>query len=304
MPAAPVSKLSRVRSWFTRDLGELFATPRKLDAALEAELEARLVAGDVGVATAAALIKALRGAAGDGALDATTARRLLSQAIAARLAPLAKPFAVDRAHQPFVVLVVGVNGAGKTTTIAKLAARARSAGMSVVLAAGDTFRAAALEQLGTWGTRVGATVVAQGEGADPAAVAHDAFVSARARGVDLLIVDTAGRLHTQQGLMEELKKVRRVLAKLEGSAPHEVLLVIDGSQGQNALTQARQFKDAIGVTGLVVTKLDGSAKGGILLAIATELAIPVRALGVGENADDLIDLDPDDYADALVGAAT
>ena len=309
MTAPRANALAKLRSLLTRDLGELFATPRRLDDALASELEGRLIAGDVGVTTSAALIAALRRAAGSTELDANAARSLLRQEISSRLAPLAVPFAFDRSHQPAVVLVVGVNGAGKTTTIAKLAARARAEGLSVVLAAGDTFRAAALEQLGSWGTRVGAAVVggpadAQGEGADPAAVAHDAFMSARARGADLLIVDTAGRLHTQHGLMDELRKVKRVLAKLEPSAPHEVLLVLDGSQGQNALVQARQFKDAVGVTGLVVTKLDGSAKGGILLAIAAELAIPIRALGVGETAADLVDLDPAGFAATLVGAAT
>jgi fused signal recognition particle receptor len=292
-----------LRAWLSKDVSELFAAPRRIDEALAAELEVRLIAGDVGVAMAKALIAALRKAAGDASLDAAAVRKLLTDEVAARLAPLAHPFAVGRAQRPFVVLVVGVNGAGKTTTIAKLAARARADGLSVVLAAGDTFRAAALEQLATWGARVGAAVVAQGEGADPAAVAHDAYASAKSRGADVLFVDTAGRLHSQQGLMDELKKVRRVLAKLEPSAPHEVLLVLDGSQGQNALVQARQFKDAVGVTGLVITKLDGSAKGGILLAIAAELALPVRALGVGEGAVDLVDFDPAGYAQALVGAA-
>jgi fused signal recognition particle receptor len=303
MTAPRSSPFATLRAFLTRDVGELFDAPRRIDAALAAELETRLIAGDVGVASAKALVAALRQAAGDAMQDAKAVRQLLAHEVAIRLAPFAVPLAADRAQHPYVVLVVGVNGAGKTTTIAKLAERARAEGLTVVLAAGDTFRAAALEQLATWGERVGAQVVSQGMGSDPAAVAHDALLSAKARGADLLIVDTAGRLHTQQGLMDELKKVQRVLAKLQPGAPHEVLLVLDGSQGQNALVQARAFHAALGVTGLVVTKLDGSAKGGVLLAIVAELGIPVRALGMGETAADLVDLEPAEFAAALVGAA-
>jgi len=297
------ARLNQSDSWLTRDVRELFAARRALDDALAEQLEARLILGDVGVETAAALVAALRRAAGGRELEAAEVEALLAAEVATRLAPLARPLTVDPARRPFVVLVVGVNGAGKTTTIAKLAEREQRAGRQVLLAAGDTFRAAAAEQLGVWGARLGVPVIAQAPGTDPAAVVHDAYTSAVARGVDLLLIDTAGRLHTQGGLMDELGKVRRVLAKLSADAPHEVLLVLDGSQGQNALTQARRFREAVGVTGLVVTKLDGSAKGGVLLAIAAALALPIRALGIGEGAGDLLDFDPAEYARALVGGA-
>jgi fused signal recognition particle receptor len=296
------ARLNRGDSWLTRDVRELFGTRRVLDDALAAELEERLLAGDVGTRAAGELVAGLRRAAAGAALDASDAGRLLADEVAGRLAPFARPLVVDAAQHPFVVLVVGVNGAGKTTTIAKLAERELSAGRRVLLAAGDTFRAAATEQLAAWGERLGLEVVAQPPGADPAAVVHDALGVAQARGVDLLLVDTAGRLHTQGGLMDELAKVKRVIAKRLPGAPHEVLLVLDGGQGQNALAQARRFKDAIGVTGLVVTKLDGSARGGTLLALTAELGLPVRALGIGESPSDLVDLDPRAYAAALVGA--
>jgi len=201
------------------------------------------------------------------------------------------------------VLMVGVNGVGKTTTIGKLARRFQQEGRSVVLAAGDTFRAAAVEQLKSWGERNAVPVVAQGSGADAASVIFDALQSARAKRTDVLVADTAGRLHTQGGLMDELSKIRRVLAKLDPDAPHEVLLVIDGTTGMNAISQVRQFRQAIGVTGLVVTKLDGSAKGGVVFALAKEFGLPIRYVGLGETAEDLRVFDPAAYVDGLLPAA-
>ena len=279
------ARLNRGDSWLTRDVRELFGAPRVIDAALADELEARLIAGDVGPAMAAHLVEALRRRAKGAALDAHGVSAALAAEVSESLSSLARPLVPDAAAKPFVVLVVGVNGAGKTTTIAKLAERWTREGRKVVLAAGDTFRAAAVEQLKVWGERAGVTVVAQDGGADPAAVAHDAWSHARSRGADVLLIDTAGRLHTQGGLMEELKKVGRVLAKLDAAAPHEVLLVLDGSQGQNALAQAREFRKAVAVSGLVITKLDGSARGGALLAIGAETGLPIRAIGIGEGAD-------------------
>jgi len=214
--------------------------------------------------------------------------------------PVSRPLVVDESKRPYVILVVGVNGSGKTTTIGKLARRLGAEGRKVVLAAGDTFRAAAIEQLQVWGDRNGVPVIAQVAGADPAAVIYDAMQSARARGADVLIADTAGRLHTQSNLMDELRKVKRVLGRLDESAPHEVLLVLDAGQGQNALTQAQQFNQAMGVTGLVVTKLDGTAKGGIVLAIADRLGLPLRYVGVGEQAEDFGVFDAEAFVDAVL----
>ncbi len=210
---------------------------------------------------------------------------------------------VDRARRPFVILVVGVNGSGKTTTIGKLARRLVAEKRSVLLAAGDTFRAAAIEQLGIWAQRAGVEVVSQQAGADPGAVVFDAMAAAKTRNVDVLIADTAGRLHSQSHLMEELKKIRRVLARVEPSAPHEVLLVLDANQGQNALSQAVQFHAAIGVTGLVLTKLDGTARGGIVLAIARRLGLPIRFIGIGEQGEDFGEFDAAAFARALVDGA-
>lgn len=294
--------LAKTRAALNTPLGEIFSRARIDDELLE-DLESTLLQADCGVEATQWLLDELKARVRREKIESPAQLRLaLTELLERLLAPLDKP--IDfAAHKPFIIMVAGINGSGKTTSIGKLAHHFQAQGRSVLLAAGDTFRAAALEQLATWGARVGADVVAQGEGADPASVAHDALMSAKARGADLLIVDTAGRLHTQQGLMDELKKVQRVLAKLEPGAPHEVLLVLDGSQGQNALVQARAFHAALGVTGLVVTKLDGSAKGGVLLAIVAEFGLPVRALGVGETAEDLVDLRPAEFAAALVGAA-
>ncbi len=217
------------------------------------------------------------------------------------LQPVAQPLQVS-GRKPFVLLVVGVNGVGKTTTIGKLARRYRDEHRHVMLAAGDTFRAAAVAQLQEWGARNSVPVIAQGQGADSASVVFDALQTAQARGIDVLIADTAGRLHTQAGLMNELAKVKRVLGKVDASAPHEVLMVIDGTTGQNAISQVRQFRDATGVTGLVVTKLDGTARGGVVFALAREFGLPIRYVGLGESAQDLRTFDPVAFVDGLLPA--
>jgi fused signal recognition particle receptor len=233
--------------------------------------------------------------------DADAVLSALHEDMLSILAPVGVPLAVpDKPDKPFVLLMVGVNGAGKTTTIGKLANRFRAQGHSVMLAAGDTFRAAAVEQLQAWGERNNVPVIAQHTGADSASVIFDALQSAQARGIDIVIADTAGRLHTQDGLMEELKKVGRVMSKLAPTAPHETMLVIDASMGQNALTQARQFHSAVDVSGITLTKLDGTAKGGIVFAIAEELGIPIRFVGVGEQAEDLRVFQANEFVDALL----
>lgn len=308
MPSdAPSGFFQRLRAAFSRGgetlgagLGAILGG-RKIDAAALEELETRLLQADCGMAVTEELIEGLRKRVARqqlGDVDALLAA--LREDITTLLTPVARPLVIDRAHKPFTILVVGVNGSGKTTTIGKLAQRYGSDGLKVVLAAGDTFRAAAVEQIGVWAARTGAELVAQTTGADPAAVAFDALQSARARGADLLIADTAGRLQAQAHLMEELRKVRRVLGKADPSAPHEVLLVLDATQGQNALAQAQQFHAAVGVTGLVLTKLDGTARGGIVLAIARQLRLPIRYIGLGEQAGDFAEFDPAAFARALV----
>ncbi|MCC6905388.1 MAG: signal recognition particle-docking protein FtsY [Anaerolineae bacterium] len=263
------------------------------------ELEASLLQADLGLATTLALVKALRarvqkeGIAASAKLDAALKEELL------RLLPPVNPTALSAPRLLTVVLIVGVNGSGKTTTIGKLARKFKGEGWDVLLAAGDTFRAAAIEQLQEWGRRVDVPVIAGQSGGDPGAVAYDAVQAARARGCNLLIVDTAGRLHTKFNLMEELKKVSRVLSRNVHEAPHEVWLVVDGTTGQNALTQARHFKQAIGVTGVVITKLDSTARGGMIFAIGHELGLPVRFVGVGERDEALVPFDPVQFVDGL-----
>ena len=290
-------RLSTGRDWLTRDLLGLRAQ-RWDDEALE-DLETRLLTADVGVEATDWLIERLRNPSREQA--ALGPARALEHAIVELLTPVARPLEITAQEGPFVVLVVGVNGTGKTTTIGKLASRCTATGLSVMLAAGDTYRAAAVAQLGEWADRAGATLMAQESGADPAAVIHDALSSANSKGTDVLIADTAGRLHTAGGLMDELKKVKRVIARFDAAAPHETLLVLDGSQGQNALAQAAEFDKALGVTGIVITKLDGTAKGGVVLAVARQLAIPVRFIGVGETTEDLVPFDANEFAAALLG---
>ena len=225
----------------------------------------------------------------------------LKDEMAAILEPCSAPLQVDGASSTYVILMVGINGAGKTTTIGKLAKYLQAQGRSVMLAAGDTFRAAAVEQLQTWGERNDIPVIAQQSGADSASVIYDGLEAARARGIDVLIADTAGRLHTQNNLMEELKKIKRVMGKLDAEAPHEVMLVVDAGTGQNALNQASEFNQTIGLTGITLTKLDGTAKGGVIFAIANKLEIPIRFIGVGEGIDDLRPFEADEFVSALFG---
>jgi len=232
--------------------------------------------------------------------DADALFDALREDMSAILAPSTQPLEIDTNASPFVILMVGINGAGKTTTIGKLAKKFQNEGKSVMLAAGDTFRAAAVEQLQEWGKRNDVTVIAQHSGADSASVIFDAVQSAKAKGVDVLIADTAGRLHTQSNLMEELKKVKRVITKLDENAPHEVMLVLDAGIGQNAVVQAEQFRDAVGVSGITLTKLDGTAKGGVIFAVAKRLGLPIRFIGVGEGIDDLRPFNADEFVDALL----
>lgn len=294
------ARINRGDSWLTYDLANLLPGGQIDEAVLE-ELETRLIGADVGIETTEKILAGLRDQVARkelGNLEALLAA--LRKALLDIVGPVAKPLTVDTTRRPYVILVVGVNGSGKTTTIGKLARRFTADGHKVLLAAGDTFRAAAIEQLQVWGERNGVPVIAQAAGADPAAVIFDALQSAQARGADVMIADTAGRLHTQSNLMDELKKVKRVLGRLDPAAPHEVLLVLDAGQGQNALTQAQQFHQALGVTGLVLTKLDGTAKGGIVLAIADHLGIPLRYVGVGETAEDFGVFDAGTFVDAVL----
>jgi fused signal recognition particle receptor len=294
------ARLNRGDSFLTRDLGELFRG-RQIDAAALEELETRLLTADAGVEVTERILADLQKRVARKELaDVNALIAALRGSVAEILAPCAQPLLIDESRKPFVILVVGVNGSGKTTTIGKLARKLADDGRSVMLAAGDTFRAAAIEQLEVWAKRSGAAFVAQQAGADPGAVVFDAVQSARAQKMDVLLADTAGRLHSQSHLMEELKKVKRVLQRVDPTAPHEVLLVLDANQGQNALSQAVQFNEAVGVTGLALTKLDGTAKGGIVLAIARKLGIPIRFIGVGEQPEDFGEFDAQAFASALV----
>ncbi|MEE9889802.1 MAG: signal recognition particle-docking protein FtsY [Stenotrophomonas geniculata] len=291
-------------SVIARSFGSLFSRNPKLDDDLLDELETALITADVGVGATTDLVEGLRKRMKSREFaDANALLAALRAELIAILQPVAKPLVIDRNAKPFVVLTVGVNGVGKTTTIGKLAKRFKDEGHSLMLAAGDTFRAAAVAQLQAWGERNGVAVVAQGQNADAASVAFDALQAGKARGTSVLIADTAGRLHTQSGLMNELGKIRRVLGKIDPTAPHEVLMVIDGTTGQNALSQLRQFNAAVNVTGLVVTKLDGTAKGGVVFALAREFGIPIRFAGIGERPEDLRVFDPEAFVDALLPEA-
>lgn len=304
-PAGKPGWRERLRnSGFARSFGGLFSRNPRLDDDLLDEIETALITADVGVPATTALVEGLRKRmkAREFA-DAPALLGALRAELIGMLRPVAQPLVIDRAAKPFVVLTVGVNGVGKTTTIGKLAKRFKDEGHGLMLAAGDTFRAAAVAQLQAWGQRNGVTVIAQGQNADAASVAFDALQAGKARGTDVLIADTAGRLHTQTGLMNELGKIRRVLGKIDPTAPHEVLMVIDGTTGQNALSQLRQFHAAVGVTGLVVTKLDGTAKGGVVFALAREFGIPIRFAGIGERPEDLRVFDPEAFVDALLPEA-
>ncbi|MBA0340167.1 signal recognition particle-docking protein FtsY [Stenotrophomonas maltophilia] len=304
-PAGKPGWRERLRnSVIARSFGGLFSRNPKLDDDLLDELETALITADVGVGATTDLVEGLRKRMKSREFaDANALLAALRAELIAILQPVAKPLVIDRNAKPFVVLTVGVNGVGKTTTIGKLAKRFKDDGHSLMLAAGDTFRAAAVAQLQAWGERNGVAVVAQGQNADAASVAFDALQAGKARGTSVLIADTAGRLHTQSGLMNELGKIRRVLGKIDPTAPHEVLMVIDGTTGQNALSQLRQFNAAVNVTGLVVTKLDGTAKGGVVFALAREFGIPIRFAGIGERPEDLRVFDPEAFVDALLPEA-
>ncbi|MET0617189.1 MAG: signal recognition particle-docking protein FtsY, partial [Luteibacter sp.] len=300
---APAKRSWRERlsgSGFARSLTSLFVRHPKLDDDLLDELETALITADVGVEASMQLVEGLRKRMHKREFaDAGAMLAVLREELVALLKPVEKPLDVST-HAPFVILTVGINGVGKTTTIGKLARRYVDEGRGVMLAAGDTFRAAAVEQLKTWGDRNKVPVVSQGQDADSASVIFDALQAARSRGTQVLIADTAGRLHTQGGLMDELGKIVRVMKKLDAAAPHEVLMVIDGTTGQNAISQLRQFRDTAGVTGLVVTKLDGTAKGGVMFALAREFGLPIRYVGLGESATDLRVFDAAAFVDGLL----
>ena len=293
--------LSKTRSHLTSSLGRLLLGKKEIDADLLEELETLLLRADLGIETTQLILQQLTEAVERKQLaDGDAVFMALKTKLEAILSAVTHPLILETPDKsPFVILMVGVNGAGKTTTIGKLAQQYKQAGKKVMLAAGDTFRAAAVEQLQAWGERNQVPVIAQQTGADSASVIFDALKAATARGIDVLIADTAGRLHTQHNLMDELKKIKRVLHKLNIDAPHETLLVLDASVGQNALNQARQFHQSVGLTGIVMTKLDGTAKGGILFAIAHELGIPFRYIGVGEGIDDLRTFDAQQLIEAM-----
>lgn len=291
--------LEKTKGGFVTKVESLLLGKKQIDKGLLDELEEILISADVGVKTTAALIKKI---------EERLQRRELDDP--ARLIACLKDEIMEifsrnvnglniESSKPFVILVIGVNGVGKTTTIGKLAHRYKKEGKEVLLAAGDTFRAAAIEQLEAWGKRVGADVIRQKPGADPSAVAFDAVSAAKQRGVDILIIDTAGRLHTKVNLMEELKKVKRTIGNVLPGAPHETLLILDATNGQNAVSQARLFNEGVGISGLIITKLDGTAKGGIVIGIVDEFKIPIRMVGMGEGMDDLIDFNAGEFADAL-----
>jgi fused signal recognition particle receptor len=291
--------LNRSAGPLGRDLTQVLAG-RSLDDAAFDELETQLLAADVGVEATQQVMHELRRQQEASRIKTPEQlRSALRAALLAVLQPCSQPLQIPDFIRPFIILMVGVNGVGKTTTIGKLAQRFREQGLSVMLAAGDTFRAAAVEQLKVWGARNGVPVIAQGQDADAASVIFDAVQAAKARGIDVLIADTAGRLHTQGHLMEELRKIKRVIQKHDPYAPHEIMLVVDAGTGQNALSQAQQFHEAVGLTGITLTKLDGTAKGGVLFALARRLALPIRYIGVGEQREDLGVFDAGQFIDAL-----
>jgi len=298
---------SRLRKGLTRSSSRVsdgitgIFTKAKLDDETLQELEDLLITSDLGAQTASEIAAKLGEGRFDKEISPSEVKSALAEIIADRLEPVAKPLELDSSAKPHVILMVGVNGAGKTTTIGKMAQRYTDKGKKVILAAGDTFRAAAVEQLKVWGTRTGAEVISRETGADAAGLAFDALAQAKSDGADVLMIDTAGRLQNRKELMDELAKIVRVLKKQDEATPHSVILVLDGSTGQNALTQAQVFTDIAGVTGVVMTKLDGTAKGGILVALAAKFALPIHAIGVGEGVEDLQSFIPAEFASALVG---
>ncbi len=293
-------RLSRTRATLGEGLGRLLLGKKQVDDELLEELETRLLTADVGIDATRAILDALpeRLSRRDNS-DPEALLKALRESMVELLQPCQIPLQLSN-HTPFVILMVGINGAGKTTTIGKLARQFQGQGKRVMLAAGDTFRAAAVEQLKAWGERNEVAVIAQQSGADSASVIYDAVESARARQIDLLIADTAGRLHTQSNLMEELRKVKRVMQKLDADTPHEVMLILDAGTGQNGIHQARQFHEAVGLTGITLTKMDGTAKGGVIFAISQQLQIPIRYIGVGEQLDDLRPFEAEAFVDAIL----
>ncbi len=295
--------LSKTSSVLSEGLGNLFLGKREVDDDLLEEIETQLLVSDVGIDATNLIIDNLTQQVARQELDNADALfKSLKQELANVLSPSEGQLQIDSSKKPYVILVVGVNGVGKTTSIGKMAKRFQNEGNSVMLAAGDTFRAAAVEQLQVWGDRNNVPVIAQHTGADSASVIFDAIQAAQARGTDILIADTAGRLHNKDNLMEELKKVVRVMKKLDDTAPHEVMLVLDAGTGQNALSQAKTFQDVVGVTGITLTKLDGTAKGGIIFAISKKLGLPIRFIGVGEQVDDMRPFIAKEFVDALFNA--
>jgi fused signal recognition particle receptor len=294
-------RLTKTRSNLSSGLANILLGKKQIDGDLLEQLEDQLLLADIGLPTTQKITSCLTESLNRKQLkDGETVLSVLKQIMADVLQPSAIPLNIDSQHKPYVILMVGINGAGKTTTVGKLAQKLKSEGHRVMLSAGDTFRAAAVEQLQTWGDRLDIPVVQQGQGADSASVIFDALQSAQARNIDVLIADTAGRLHTQSNLMEELEKIKRVLGKLDPTAPHETMLVLDAGTGQNAMAQAAQFKQSVGVTGITLTKLDGTAKGGMIFSVAEQLKLPIRFIGVGEAVEDLRQFNSDEFVDALL----
>lgn len=295
------SKLGKTRSSLTSGIAGIFLGKKQLDDDLLEQLEDQLLVADVGMEATSLIIQKLTTSLGRRELsDDNSVFQALDKAMQEILEVSNHPLRIDLDKKPFVILMIGINGAGKTTTIGKLAQKFKDQGLSVMLAAGDTFRAAAVEQLQSWGKRLDTPVISQGSGADAASVIFDALQSAQSRGIDVLIADTAGRLHTQNNLMNELEKIKRVMGKLDASAPHETLLVLDSGTGQNALSQAKSFHEAVGINGIVLSKLDGTAKGGIVFSIAEKMKLPIRYIGVGESAADLREFNAEEFTKALL----
>jgi len=294
-------RLSKTRQNLSSGLADLLLGKKQIDDELLEQLEDQLLMADVGMPATQKITSRLAESLQRRQLkDSESLIGALKHIMSEILAPCAIPLNVNTANKPFVILMVGVNGAGKTTTVGKLAQQFKSQGLKVMLAAGDTFRAAAVEQLQSWGDRLDIPVIKQGQGADSASVIYDALQSAQARGIDVLIADTAGRLHTQISLMDELEKIKRVMGKLDPDAPQETLLVLDAGTGQNALAQASNFRDTVGISGIILTKLDGTAKGGMIFSVAEQLQTPIRYIGVGESVDDLRPFDNEEFVDALL----
>ena len=294
-------KLTKTRANFASGLSSILLGEKQIDGKLREKIEDQLLLSDVGIQTTDKIVSRLTESLERRQLsDGETLLTVLKQVKVDILSPSMVSLEIDEAHKPFVILMVGVNGAGKTTTAGKLAQQLKNRGHRVMLAAGDTFRAAAVEQLTTWGNRLDIPVIRQGQGADSASVIFDALQSAQARNFDVLIADTAGRLHTQNNLMQELEKIKRVMGKLDPGAPHETMLVLDAGTGQNALSQSIHFKQSIGVSGICLTKLDGTAKGGMIFSVAEQLQLPIRYIGVGEAAEDLRPFDSKEFVDALL----